>query len=106
MKEYSIIIPAHNEEGRIKKTLEDYLAYYKNLGKDFEIIVVLNGCCDGTERIVDSFLKQYPSHIKKEIFHAPIGKGGALIEGISKARGKIIAYTDADGATLPQERII
>jgi len=102
-REISIVIPAYNEEKRIGGTLQDYLGYYKNLGKDFEIIVVLNGCCDRTEEIVDSFLKQYPSHVKKEVFHAPIGKGGALIEGVSKARGKIIAHTDADGATLPQE---
>jgi hypothetical protein len=35
-------------------------------------------------------------------FHDPIGKGGALIEGLKLAQlGELIGYVDADGATPP-----
>ena len=45
----SVIIPAYNEEKYIRKTL-----YSLQLQKfqDFEVIVVANGCTDGTESVV------------------------------------------------------
>ena len=59
-----IVIPAHNEEKRIDKTLKKYSEYFKNLkGEkvlDYELIVVLNACTDNTEKIV----KRYKENIK------------------------------------------
>ena len=39
----SIIIPAYNEENRMKKTLEEYYDFFKErFNKDFEIIIIPN----------------------------------------------------------------
>ena len=102
-KDITIIIPAYNEKKRIGDTLNKYVGYYRKLNVNFEIFVILNGCRDGTERVVNNYIQKYPSLIKKEVHIAPIGKGGALIEGLTKGKAKVIAYTDADGATPPQE---
>jgi glycosyltransferase involved in cell wall biosynthesis len=102
-KDITIIIPAYNEKKRIGDTLSEYLTYYIKLNVSFEIFVILNGCRDGTEQVVNDYIQRYPRFIKKEVHIAPIGKGGALIEGLIKGKGKVIAYTDADGATPPQE---
>ena len=101
MTDYSIIIPAHNEEKRIKNTLINYVNFFRNTGKDFEILVVLNGCKDNTISIVKE-LENKHKEIKHVTFDGVIGKGGALLEGFKLVNGDLVTYTDADGATLPE----
>ncbi len=66
------------------------------------MVVVLNGCRDNTLGVIQSVAKDFPS-IEALEFAAPIGKGGALIEGLKLAdQADLIGYVDADGATGPQ----
>jgi len=98
-----LLIPAYNEEARIEPVLRDYAEYFKRhyAGK-FQLVVVLNGCVDNTLGIVERVAKEYPSISALE-FPAPIGKGGALIEGLKLAPlADLIGYVDADGATGPK----
>lgn len=92
----SFVIPACNEEKRIKKTLSR-IKQFK--GAD-EIIVVSNGV-DRTPEIVREFKKK-DSRVKLLDFDAPLGKGGAVIEGLKKARFNVVIY-DADGSTPLEE---
>ena len=94
MEKLSIIIPAHNEEKRIGRTLKSYLDYFKN--KNLEIVVVVNNCNDDTLKIVKNFKK-----VKYLDFKEAIGKGGAIIEGFKIAKGNLIGFIDADMATSP-----
>ncbi|UCH20215.1 MAG: glycosyltransferase [Deltaproteobacteria bacterium] len=48
---FSVIIPAHNEEGFIERCLESIEAAAKHIAEDVEIIVSLNRCTDDTEDI-------------------------------------------------------
>ncbi|RLF57737.1 MAG: glycosyltransferase family 2 protein [Thermoplasmata archaeon] len=102
MKDISIIIPAWNEEKRIKKTLEKYLEYFSERNYDFELIVVTDGCTDKTTMIVDEMSEKY-SEIKHLSYPNRLGKGGGIIEGFKEAEGELISFTDADGATEPEE---
>lgn len=99
MVKISIIIPAYNEEKRIKKTLESYTFFLKKHFKNYEIIVVCNGCTDKTPEIVKNFSDE---RVKIIIFEEKIGKGGSIKEGFKIAEGEIIGYLDADGSTLPE----
>jgi glycosyltransferase involved in cell wall biosynthesis len=104
----SIIIPAYNEEKRILPTLQSYCYYFKSKYKSsFEIIVVLNGCRDNTKKVVEDFKKNNPNVVLINIAQ-PVGKGGAVAQGLSVAKGDFIAYTDADGSTRSEvlDRII
>lgn len=97
-----LLIPAYNEEHRIAPVLRDYARYFKEqyAGK-FQVVVVLNGCRDNTLGVVQDVAKEYPN-ISAIEFPAPIGKGGALIEGLRLApQADIIGYVDADGSTPP-----
>jgi glycosyltransferase involved in cell wall biosynthesis len=97
-----LLIPAYNEEHRIEPVLRDYGLYFqtKYSGK-FQLVVVLNGCRDNTRAVVERVMKEYPALSLIE-FRAPIGKGGALIEGLKLAPlADVIGYVDADGATPP-----
>ena len=97
-----LLIPAYNEEQRIEPVLRDYAQYFQNNypGK-FSLVVVLNGCVDDTLGVVRRVAREFPSVAAQE-FPDPIGKGGALIEGLRLAPlADLIGYVDADGATSP-----
>jgi glycosyltransferase involved in cell wall biosynthesis len=98
-----LLIPAYNEERRIEPVLRDYARYFKdNYPGKFQLVVVLNGCTDDTIGVVRRVGAEYPSVSALE-FAEPIGKGGALIEGLKLAPlADIIGYVDADGATPPR----
>jgi glycosyltransferase involved in cell wall biosynthesis len=97
-----ILIPAYNEERRIEPVLRDYAQFFgKNYSGKFQIVVVLNGCTDNTLGVVQQVAAEFPT-VRADEFKQPIGKGGALIEGLKLAsRGELIGYVDADGATPP-----
>ena len=98
-----ILFPAYNEERRIEPVLRDYAQFFgQNYSGKFQIVVVLNGCTDNTLGVVQKVAAEFPV-IRAEEFKQPIGKGGALIEGLKLApQGDLIGYVDADGATPPQ----
>ncbi len=98
-----LLIPAYNEERRIEPVLRDYALYFQEQyhGK-FQLVVVLNGCRDNTLGVVQRVAREYP-FISALEFADPIGKGGALIEGLKLAPlADCIGYVDADGATPPR----
>lgn len=95
---YSIVIPAHNEEGRIEHTLETYAPVFD----DSELIVVLNGCTDRTLEIVDRLAHIYQNITYVDVREA-VGKGGAVRIGFLLAKAPVVGYVDADGATKAGE---
>ena len=98
-----LLVPAYNEEKRIEPTLRDYAKFFRdNYHGKFQLVVVLNGCRDDTLGVVNRVAREY-SEISALNFPDPIGKGGALIEGLKLApNADLIGYVDADGATGPK----
>ncbi|HEY9174756.1 MAG TPA: dolichyl-phosphate beta-glucosyltransferase [Verrucomicrobiae bacterium] len=98
-----LLIPAYNEERRIEPVLRDYGRYFQeHYGGRFQLVVVLNGCRDNTRGVVERVARDFPA-VSLLDFPEPIGKGGALIEGLKLAsRAEAIGYVDADGATPPR----
>jgi glycosyltransferase involved in cell wall biosynthesis len=86
----SIIIPAYNEELRIKQVIGDLIDEFPGQ----EIIVVCDGT-DNSDNIVKSFSFGYPN-IRLLRFGGRLGKGGALIQGFKVAEGEEICFVDAD----------
>ena len=95
-----ILIPAYNEERRIEPVLRDYARFFgEHYHGRFQLVVVLNGCTDNTLAVVRRVAAEFPAVSSLE-FKEPIGKGGALIEGLKLAgHADLIGYVDADGAT-------
>jgi len=107
MQKLSIIIPAHNEENRIEQTLHAYLGFFNDIKKqgklETEIVVVLNGCADNTERVVRTIQKEWNNCILLNFKES--GKGFAIKQGFLNALTRpsdIIGFVDADMATSPQ----
>lgn len=97
-----LLVPAYNEEKRIAPVLREYARYFRaEYPGQFQMVVVLNGCVDGTMEVVQMVSSEFPE-IQALEFPEPIGKGGALIEGLKLApKTELIGYVDADGATKP-----
>jgi glycosyltransferase involved in cell wall biosynthesis len=90
----SLVIPAFNEEARIRPTLERYLGTLENLVSSFEIIVIADGN-DRTTDIANEFSKV---RVKTHVSPQRLGKGGAILKGFRLATYPIIGYVDADGS--------
>jgi glycosyltransferase involved in cell wall biosynthesis len=86
----SIIIPAYNEEARIKGTIKRLVDGFPGQ----ELIVVCDGQ-DKSKEIVNNLSSEY-SNILLLSFNGRLGKGGALIQGFKAAKGKAICFVDAD----------
>lgn len=96
----SIIIPAYNEEKRIRATLDDYARVFD--GKNTEMWIVINNTTDRTPDIVSEYTQRYP-WIHALNIPERIGKGGAVLEGFKRAQGEVIGFVDADHSTSAEE---
>ena len=98
----SIIIPAFNEEKRIKKTIEAIIREISINKIKYEILVINDGSQDRTEEVVKGIKNE---NIKLYSFVKNKGKGSAVRYGMEKAKGNYIFFTDAD-LPYPPEKII
>ncbi len=97
--DFSVIIPAHNEESRIVTTLKETADVFEDFNGSYEIIVVDDGSADGTCKSVKDFISsglQYCRKIRIESYSPNMGKGNALKYGSSFAMGKYVLFLDAD----------
>lgn len=93
--QYSIVIPAFNEQARIGATLDRVMDCIEDRRWAAEVLVVNDGSTDGTATIVANEARRYPN---LRLIHNPgnKGKGYAVRNGILQSRGEIIMFTDAD----------
>jgi len=94
----SIIIPAYNEEVRLPKALLEISEYFKSRKVNFEVLVVDDGSTDETSKVVRQFESLSP-HFRLLVYPKNRGKGYAVRFGVLNARGALVLYADADGAT-------
>tara|TARA_Y100000310_G_scaffold345815_1_gene470393 strand:- start:7891 stop:8598 length:708 start_codon:yes stop_codon:yes gene_type:complete len=94
MSELTLVIPAYNEEARIKSTLE---SLQKVFGKNIKIMVVSNGSSDSTIEILEEW-KTIHKNLDYLDFSEKLGKGGAILEGLKIVKDNYIGYIDADDA--------
>jgi dolichyl-phosphate beta-glucosyltransferase len=99
----SLVLPAYNEARR----LPPYLAAVRRCLDDrypnqYEVIVVDDGSTDGLGQVLDRLAADWPQ--LRAIRHpANRGKGAAVCTGMLAARGDLVLFADADGATPIEE---
>lgn len=98
----SIVIPAHNEENRLPRTLEQIFAFLNEQSFSSEVIVVENGSSDRTLELANEFAKNHPSLIV--IHEERRGKGNAVQRGVLSAHGEYRFICDAD-LSMPIEEL-
>jgi dolichyl-phosphate beta-glucosyltransferase len=90
----SIVIPAHNEESRLPRTLGQIFVFLESQPYSSEVIIVENGSTDRTLELAHEFALRYPNLIV--IHEEERGKGNAVRRGILEAHGEYRFICDAD----------
>jgi dolichyl-phosphate beta-glucosyltransferase len=98
----SIVIPAHNEERRLPRALEQIFTFLQAQSYTAEVLVVENGSSDRTFEIALELTRHYTN---LQIFREEQpGKGKAICRGMLEARGEYRFMCDAD-LSMPIEEL-
>ncbi len=93
----SVVLPAYNEAGAIRRTLTAMRAFLDEQGYPYEVIVAADGD-DATPDIVREVAMEWPNlHLSAE--RGRRGKGHGLRRGMALAGGEIVGFLDADYKT-------
>jgi dolichyl-phosphate beta-glucosyltransferase len=92
----SVVIPAYNEERRLRPTLERVVEYLAARGDAFEVLVVDDGSTDQTAAEALSFADR---GVRVLALGHNQGKGAALRSGVLESRGDMVLLCDADLST-------
>lgn len=98
----SIVIPAHNEESRLPRTLGQIFTFLEKQSYPFEVIIVENGSSDRTLELAREFISRYPS--LRVLHEERPGKGNAVRRGVLEALGEYRFICDAD-LSMPIEEV-
>jgi len=94
-----IVIPAHNEQHRIGRTLT---AYSNELvDDDLRLTVALDDCTDETRAVVERHARE--DRRVRAVEFPRLGKGGVINEAFRRSDADVIAFVDADCSTPPAE---
>lgn len=95
----SLVLPAYNEAARLPGYLAEIRPYldarYPNA---YEVIVVDDGSRDGLAERLGALVARWPALCVLR-HSANRGKGAAVRTGVLAARGDLVLFADADGAT-------
>ncbi len=101
----SLVVPAFNEERRIEASLKRIGAFLLTRQYTSEVLVVDDGSEPAGHDAAAAAVAALPEGIERQLLRHETnrGKGAAVRTGALAARGRYIAFIDADLATPPEE---
>lgn len=90
----SIVLPAHNEEQRLPRTLDEINVFIQAQSYPIEVVLVENGSTDRTLEIAREYATRQ-SHLNV-IHEEQRGKGRAVRTGMLAAKGQYRIFCDVD----------
>ena len=103
---FSIVIPAHNEEGCIERTCVSIIEECERCGiRDIEILVVNDNSSDRTEAILQELCLRYAC-LRYLNNVPPHGFGFAVRRGLEEFRGECVCIVMADLSDSPQDVVL
>lgn len=95
MPSLSIVVPAYNEGARLARSLAEVSRYLDARHADAEVVVVDDGSTDDTRGVLAAAASGDPRVVPLAA-RKNRGKGAAVALGVANARGRAIAFCDAD----------
>lgn len=104
----SVVIPVYNEEKRIAGSLEKITRFFAAKDYDWELICVLDGCKDGSRRVINDLCSVEKKRAERFTFSIienedNHGKGHSVCQGVLASKGRYVVFTDADLSTPIEE---
>ena len=100
MKQLSIVIPAYNEERRLRSSLESVVAFCRRELDEWEVIVIDDGSRDRTGAIASEF-----PEVRCLRSATNRGKGQSVRRGMLEARLDPVLFSDVDLSTPIEEAL-
>lgn len=100
----SVVIPAHNEAGSIRTTVEAIVDRLRLAGIEHEVIVVDDASTDDTGAVVRDVAQNH-STVRYQRSPNPPGFGYAVRAGLDVFRGDVVAIVMADGSDSPDDLV-
>lgn len=94
----TVVMPVYNEQGAIALAIDEVQRQVLDHVAGAELVVVNDGSKDGTAGIIDLAAAADPR--VRPIHQANRGHGGALMTGLSQARGTYVLLIDSDRQIL------
>jgi len=91
----SIVVPAYNEARRLPQTLEKMAGFLGQIGRPYEVLIIVERSTDGTLDIASRFAARQADFFAVDNL-IQRGKGHAVRSGMLRAKGDFIFYMDAD----------
>jgi dolichyl-phosphate beta-glucosyltransferase len=104
----SVVIPVYNEEKRIAGSVEKIARFFAAKDYDWELICVLDGCEDGSRRVINDLCSVEKKRAERFTFSIienedNHGKGHSVCQGVLASKGRYVLFTDADLSTPIEE---
>jgi len=90
--DFSLVIPAFNEENRLPWTLAELRRFLDSWGIDYRVLVADDGSTDRTATLAEGIGPRFST----VSLPRNRGKGAAVRNAMLRASGKVLAFTDAD----------
>jgi dolichyl-phosphate beta-glucosyltransferase len=100
--DFTVILPAYNEEATVERAIRETAAVFNPISKEYELIVVDDGSSDATAEKVAGLIGEFP-FLKLLRHQINSGKGAAVRTGVMNAAGKKVFFIDCDLSTHPNE---
>tara|TARA_B100001250_G_scaffold404182_1_gene419768 strand:- start:1118 stop:2008 length:891 start_codon:yes stop_codon:yes gene_type:complete len=97
--DFSVIIPAYNEEQVIGPVIQRLVRHLDSLSRPYEVLVISDGSTDTTNHVV----RQFGAPVRLIDLPCNLGNGAAIKTGIRQALGDILICMDADGQHSPED---
>ena len=97
--EVTVVLPCYNERDHIEQEIKRIGAALEAAGMSYELLVVDDGSTDGSRELLETI-----PGIRTIFLPRNQGSGTARRIGTQQARGRVVAWTDAD-MTYPNELI-
>ncbi len=90
--EFSLVIPAYNEQDRLPWTLAELQRFLGATGIDYRVLVADDGSTDHTATLAEELGPRFSTVSLRQ----NRGKGAAVRNAMLRATGQVLAFTDAD----------
>ncbi len=95
----SIVVPVYHAEKYIRQTMDSVLA---QTYEDWELLLVVDGSEDPTIEVINAYIRE-KQEMRIRLLIQESNKGAALARnrGVKEAKGRYVAYLDADDLWKP-----
>jgi glycosyltransferase involved in cell wall biosynthesis len=96
----SVIIPTYNQQARLSLVLCSLSC--QSFKGDLEVLVVDDGCTDGTETVVEGYLASGALNVRLVHGIGRQGRNASRNRGLQQATGRLTVFLDADALPGPE----